>query len=192
MNGYTPAEEHHRISGHFGDLVRGVGEGGWDRPAPVAGWTARDVVRHLVSWFPPFLHGGSGIELPAGPSVDVDPVAAWRTHAAGVQAVLDDPVTAEVTFSNPHTGELPVAVAIDKFYTGDVFLHAWDLARATGQDETLDVDKCAQMLSGMQQMESVIRGSGQYGAAVEVPADADVQTRLLGFIGRDPLGAGGR
>jgi len=27
---------------------------------------------------------------------------------------------------------------------------------------------------------------GQYGPPVPVPADADAQTRLLGFIGRDP------
>jgi hypothetical protein len=32
----------------------------------------------------------------------------------------------------------------------------------------------------------LMRGSGQYGARVAVPEDADAQTRLLGFIGRDP------
>ena len=31
-----------------------------------------------------------------------------------------------------------------------------------------------------------MRGSGQFGPRVEVPADADVQTRLLAFIGRRP------
>lgn len=35
-------------------------------------------------------------------------------------------------------------------------------------------------------MDDVLRQSGQYGAKVDVPADADVQTRLLAFIGRDP------
>jgi hypothetical protein len=39
----------------------------------------------------------------------------------------------------------------------------------------------------MEQMEQVIRSSGQYGPRVEVPGDADTQTRLLGFIGRDPF-----
>jgi hypothetical protein len=32
----------------------------------------------------------------------------------------------------------------------------------------------------------MLRASGQYGPRVEVPADADVQTRLIAFIGRDP------
>jgi hypothetical protein len=31
-----------------------------------------------------------------------------------------------------------------------------------------------------------MRSSGQYGPRVRVPADADPQTRLIGFIGRDP------
>jgi hypothetical protein len=39
----------------------------------------------------------------------------------------------------------------------------------------------------MEQMEQIIRSSGQYGPRVEVPADADTRTRLLGFIGRDPF-----
>jgi hypothetical protein len=37
-------------------------------------------------------------------------------------------------------------------------------------------------------IEALLRSSGQYGPAVAVPEDADVQTRLLAFIGRDPLG----
>jgi hypothetical protein len=38
----------------------------------------------------------------------------------------------------------------------------------------------------MEPIEQVLRDSGQYGPRVPVPPDADVQTRLLGFIGRDP------
>ena len=81
---------------------------------------------------------------------------------------------------------MPVGEAISRFYTGDVFMHSWDLARATGQDDTLDADVCAQMVDGMEPIEDLIRASGQYGPRVEVPAGADPQTRLIGFIGRDP------
>jgi uncharacterized protein (TIGR03086 family) len=119
--------------------------------------------------------------------VDDDPVAAWQIHCAAVQALLDDPATADRDLANPHTGTLALDRAIDQFYTADVFMHTWDLARATGQDDRLDPGFCAQLLAGMQPMEEVIRSSGQYGARVEVPGDADPQTRLLGFIGRDPF-----
>jgi hypothetical protein len=45
---------------------------------------------------------------------------------------------------------------------------------------------CAEMLAGMEPIDELLRSSGQYGPAVPVPDDADVQTRLIGFIGRDP------
>ena len=44
------------------------------------------------------------------------------------------------------------------------------------------------MLAGMEPIEESMRSSGQYGPRVEVPADADAQTRMLAFIGRDPGG----
>jgi uncharacterized protein (TIGR03086 family) len=181
----TPAERHRVIAGTFTDRVRGTKS--WDVPSPVAEWTARDVVRHLVSWFPGFLAGGTGIALPAGPGVDDDPIGAWQAQADSVQALLDDPSTPQRNLSNPHIGDIPLDQAIDRFYTADVFMHTWDLARATGQDDRLDDAFAAGMVAGMEPIEDVLRGSGQYGPRVAVPDDADAQTRLLGFIGRDPF-----
>ncbi|MFC6016358.1 TIGR03086 family metal-binding protein [Plantactinospora solaniradicis] len=179
-----PAERHREIGRVFTERVRGTRS--WDVPAPVDGWTARDVVRHLVEWLPSFLAGGSSVRLPAVPSVDDDPTGAWQAHVDAVQALLDDPATAELTLSNRHVGQLPLDRAIDQFYTSDVFMHTWDLARATGQDDRLDPDFCALLLAGMEPMEDVIRSSGQYGPRVPVKDDADVQTKMLAFIGRDP------
>jgi uncharacterized protein (TIGR03086 family) len=105
-----------------------------------------------------------------------------------VQAVLDDPATASRVLVNPHLGELPLDHAIDAFYTADVFMHTWDLARATGQDDRLDPALCAEMLAGMKPLDELLRQSGQYGPKVAVPDDADVQDRMLGFIGRDRRG----
>ena len=47
---------------------------------------------------------------------------------------------------------------------------------------------CAVLLSGMEPMEELIRSSGEFGTRVPVPELADPQTRLIGFIGRDPGG----
>ncbi|TWG95858.1 uncharacterized protein (TIGR03086 family) [Nocardioides sp. J9] len=179
-----PAAEHRAVAGTFGDRVRGVAD--WDAPAPVDGWRARDVVRHLVEWFPAFLADGSDLRLPAVAPVDDDPVAAWEQHAAAVQAVLDDPANADRTFAHPRLPELPLPRAVAQFYTADVFMHTWDLARATGQDDTLDPARCEQLLRGMEPMDDVLRRSGQYGPRVPVPDDAPWQDRLVGFIGRDP------
>jgi uncharacterized protein (TIGR03086 family) len=180
----APADRHRVVAGDFTARVRGTHD--WDAAAPVDGWTARDVVRHLTEWFPGFLAAGAGVELARGPSVDADPVGAWQVHADAVQALLDDPETPHRVLTNRHVGELPLDLAVDRFYTSDVFMHTWDLARATGQDDQLDPEFCAELLAGMEPMEEVIRASGQYGERVPVPEDADVQARMLGFIGRDP------
>jgi len=180
------ADEHRRVAAAFTTTVDGVAPAAWHRPAPADGWVARDVVGHLVEWFPAFLDGATGITLPAGPAVDDDPVGAWRTQTDAVQALLDDPAVAGREHDLPHIGRMSLEQAIDMIYTSDVFLHRWDLARATGQDETLDPDKCAAMLEGMLPMDEMLRQSGQYGPRVDVPDDADVQTRLIAFIGRVP------
>ena len=190
MSEQTPADEWREIGGGFTARVDGASPESWDDPAPVEGWTARDVVRHLVEWFPSFLEAGAGIRLDVPTSVDEDPVAAWHELERGVRALLDDPETASKVLSDRHLGEVPLDRAVSQFFTGDVFMHTWDLARATGQDDTLDPVRCAELLAGMEPIEAVMRDSGQYGPRVEVPDDADVQTRLLGFIGRDPQWAG--
>ena len=181
-----PAAEHRSIASTFADRVRGAAPKAWDDPAPVPGWTARDVVRHLLDWFPAFLAAGADLHLPPGPSVDDDPVAAWEHHARAVQEILDDPATPGRTFAHPMLPETPLDLAISRFYTNDVFMHTWDLARATGQDERLDEDRCRALYEGMVPLDDVLRQSGQYGPKVPVPDDADAQTRLLAFIGRTP------
>src|SRR5690349_13061897 len=140
------ATEHREIAGHFTDLVRSADPGTWGDPAPVDGWTARDVVGHLVEWFPGFLAGSAGITLPTGPSVHDDPVAAWTAQTDAVQALLDDPATAATVIDNPHLGAMSLAAATAQIYTNDVFMHTWDLARATGQEVALDEERCAMML----------------------------------------------
>ncbi len=179
-----PARRHRLIADEFARRVHGTRD--WSAPAPVAGWAARDVVAHLVEWLPGFVQGGSDVTWPTVPSATEDPVGAWEAHQRAVQDILEDPAAAAADFTNRHTGSMPLAAAIDRFYTDDVFMHTWDLARATGQDESLDPELCAALLTGMQPHEELIRNSGQYGPAVPVPEGADVQTRLLGFIGRDP------
>ncbi|SEC48364.1 TIGR03086 family protein [Nocardioides exalbidus] len=181
----APAARHEQVAGEFSRLVGATTD--WSAPAPVDGWTARDVVDHLVTWLPGFLASG-GVELPAGPSAADDPVGAWQHHADGVQSLLTD--RGEDEFTHPFLGTMTLAQAIDRFYVSDVFMHSWDLATATGQVARLDEDFAAELLGGMAAMEDVLRSSGQYGPAVPVPDDAPVVARLIGFVGRDPARAG--
>ncbi len=180
------ADRYRRVAAEFTVRARGVPEGAWENPAPCEGWVARDIVRHMVEWMPPMLYDGTGIELPTGPSVDDDPVGAWLVLSDGLQAVLDEPDAADRQFSHPRAGDHPLDQAIAMFFLGDVLLHTWDLARATGQDETLLPEEVEPMFAGMEPLDEMLRQSGQFGPRVAVPDDADEQTKLIAFTGRRP------
>ncbi len=180
------AANHAEIAERFSDRVHGVQDNGWGASSPVEGWAARDVVGHLVTWLPDFLEGGSSVRLEPVPSADDDPAAAWVAHVERVQGLLDDPSTDNEIYRSDVMGEMPLAQAIDQFYTADVFMHTWDLARATGQDDSLDEQRCKEMYEGMLPMDELLRSSGQFGSRIDVPEDASYQDKLIGFIGRRP------
>ena len=69
----------------------------------------------------------------------------------------------------------------------DVLVHTWDLARATGQDTTLDpalVDACIALF--LPDMPEQGREAGIIGPAVDVGPSAPPQAQLLGALGRTP------
>jgi hypothetical protein len=70
--------------------------------------------------------------------------------------------------------------------TTDVLMHTWDLARATGLDDTLDPDEVHNAYTGMLPLDEMLRSSGHYGPKTEVPDDVPEQDKLMAFIGRHP------
>jgi uncharacterized protein (TIGR03086 family) len=181
----SPSEGFRRVAGRFSDRVDEVPAPAWDNPSPCDGWTARDVVRHLVEWIPGFLTA-AGVTITPGPSVDADPAAAWAHLAESIQALLDDPEVATREFDAGPPGRMTVEHAVAMLMVGDIVIHTWDVARATGLDESLDPAITGEMLAGMQPLDAMLRESGHYGPRVEVPDDADDQTRLIAFVGRTP------
>lgn len=180
------ADRYRAVADGFTRRAEAVPDAAWDRPAPCDGWVARDVVGHLVEWIPPFLHDGAGVELPEGPSIATDPAQAWLAMSDGIQAVLDDPNQANRNFSHPHAGDHRLDEAIAMFILSDVLIHTWDLARATSLDEALDAAEVARLFDGMQDVDELLRQSGQYGPKIDVDESADLQTRLIAFTGRRP------
>ena len=178
----TPSEQHEYDAQRFAALTESATAADWSRASPVDGWTARDVVGHLVEWLPGFVSRAGVTLTPV--SVEEDPAYAWRRRAEEVQRVLDE--QGDVLYSSPMFGEMPLGSAINQFYTNDIWMHSWDLARALTVDIDLDEERCAEALAGMEPMEQLIRDSGQFGPRVAVPDDAPAQDRFIGFIGRDP------
>ena len=67
----------------------------------------------------------------------------------------------------------------------DMVIHKWDLAKATGQDTSIESGLCEVCLQALSGVLSQGRGAN-FAAEVSVPATASVQDRLLGFSGRQP------
>jgi uncharacterized protein (TIGR03086 family) len=177
------AERYVRITNQFTERVRSVPEDAWNNPSPCEGWTARDVVGHLTDWISGFF-GPQGVAFPAVPSVQDDPVGAWESVQSAIADALADPALAAKQVETPFSTQ-SLAETVDMIVTGDVFTHTWDLSRATGQDETLDAEQLQRMIAGLAAMpEEALRADGMFGPRIEVPDDADDQTRFLAYVGR--------
>lgn len=189
------ADRYRRRADAFARKVAAVPPERWDAPSPCARWTARDVVEHIVD-----MHGVMlrplGLRLSAAPSVSEEPVAAVDSAIADVMRVLDDPELAGRECSTP-TGVMTAAEHINRVVSDDLVLHGWDLARATGQDDTMDPDDVERISSFVASLDpeflDKLRTPGAFGPDVEVfgpevkvPVNASAQERLLGAIGRDP------
>jgi uncharacterized protein (TIGR03086 family) len=167
----------------FDARVRAVPTESWENQSPCEDWKARDVVRHVVDTSGMFL-GFIDQKLPPAPSVDEDPLAAWRSARNAIQAALDDPAVAKQEYDGMF-GRSSFEQGVQKFLAPDLIVHTWDLARAVGLDENLDEEAVLEILDEWRPMDEAMRAPGGFGPKIESPPSADAQTRLLNFAGRE-------
>lgn len=180
----TPAERYRELADAFTATVNDITD--WDAPTPVKEWRARDIIAHLASWLPAVLTSGSEVEFLPMPNAESDPVETWDALNAQVQGLMESPELAQMPFENAEMGAASVGEIIDDYFTPDIFMHRWDLAKSNGLDATLDPGFVHHSFAGMSQIESMLRQSGQFGAQRQVAEDASEQDRFIAFIGRDP------
>jgi uncharacterized protein (TIGR03086 family) len=129
----------------------------------------------------------AGREPSPAPGVDEDPVAAFRSARSDIADVLADPVVSGREFEAPYVGRTTVGESVDQVVSADLPLHAWDLARATGQEYAIAAEEIELASRAVRALpEEVLRAPHVFGPEVPVPADASAEDRLLGFLGRDP------
>ncbi len=68
--------------------------------------------------------------------------------------------------------------------TADLAIHGWDLARATGQDDTLDSGVVTLMLPWAEANADLLAASGMFGSRIDTGPGAPDDVRLLGLLGR--------
>lgn len=174
-------ERYTSLADQFGARVEATPDDAWSNPAPCEGWTAADVVDHVVGTQVNVVRSLTG----DAPEVDVaaDPKGAWRQAYQAMRSALEQPGALDGMAPGPF-GEMPVGQIVGRFLSTDVLVHTWDLARAVGGDEALDAGAVAQAHKGLEPMDAMIRRPGVFGDKVEPAADADEQERFLNFLGR--------
>jgi uncharacterized protein (TIGR03086 family) len=182
------AERFERASRHFGALVHQVGDDQWGAPTPCSDWDVRALVNHLVyeaRWAPPLLAGSTIEEIGDrfdGDLLGDDPKATYDEARAGVAAAIEAPGALQRTVHLSY-GDTPASDYVTQL-AGDFVVHAWDLARGIGADDTLDPDLVDWVYAEAQPQAEMLAASGMFGPPVDVPDDADPQTKMLAFFGR--------
>lgn len=170
------------IGDGFTQRVGAVRSSLWEAPSPCTDWTARGIVEHVINTHARVLASLDGSD-PALVSGEDDLIAAWPRATIAVRDALQDPALAGTTVGGMF-GEQPFETLVGRLLCADTLIHTWDLARATGQDESLDPNAVAKAIEFLSPLDDAIRRPGGFGPKIDPPPDADVQTRLLSFAGR--------
>lgn len=157
--------------------------------SPCAGWTARDVLNHMIGGADLFGASARGEERPLPDWSDMpdwvgdDPPASYHRSASELIAAFSAKGVLDGTVPMPW-GETPATFAVN-LIMADHVTHAWDLTRATGltidiQDRAVDTALDTSHAS----ISPEFRAAGLYGPEQTAPADAPPLDRLAAFTGR--------
>lgn len=178
------AERHRFLGAEFTRRVEAVAADQWGNSTPCEGWDVRAVVEHVLG---SYVHMPAQVDISLGlrKSVADDPVGAWVEARDALREVIEDPARATLEYDG-YFGRTSLERTVDKFLGLDLLIHAWDIARATGQDETLPPGEVSEAYVDLLPNTDMLRTPGVCGPVVPVPSDASDQDKLLGFLGRTP------
>jgi uncharacterized protein (TIGR03086 family) len=171
-------------------IVAGVSPDQYGLPTPCTEWDVRTLLNHMLGALTVWR------DLPAGKP---DLAALGQEHVGDDPANAYDALTAATldawraggVVENPVQfagSELPGAFAA-RMLAGDVLIHGWDLARATGQPAPRNDELAADLLDWQEEAARRFPPESReraFGPEVTAPEGADTMTRLLCVAGRRP------
>lgn len=168
------------------DLIANLSSDDRERSTPCDQWTVHDLLAHMCSGGH-MVAGGLQGEAPPADAADHladGPAAGWVGTVAHMRAAAT-PEALAATHQMPF-GEVPGEMAMSVI-VADQATHAWDLARATGQDLAMDDELAGWALDVWRQVVPAEGRTGDgFAPAVEVPESAPAIDRLVGYTGRRP------
>jgi uncharacterized protein (TIGR03086 family) len=164
----------------FANVLANVNPDQLDLPSPCTEWNAKGIIEHVIG-------GNQRVQQLAGrqPAALADNFeAAHAVAAQGAQAVFAAPDGLTRSFQLPF-GPMPGAGFVG-LRMSDVFTHAWDLAKATGQSADLDPELAREALEAARKfMRASLRGPGRpFGEERACPSGRPAADELAAFLGR--------
>ncbi len=172
---------HRRAQDIFQATLAKVGDDQWHLPTPCDGWDVADLVDHVIggnTW----VQGVAGRQPIAVPEDDKVTALAMSADAAHDVFAAEDGLSR--MFELPF-GTMP-GVAFIGLRANDLFTHAWDLAKATGQSTDLDHELAAEGLKAvrMRIQPQMRTAGGPFGPEQPCPEGASPADQLAAFLGR--------
>jgi uncharacterized protein (TIGR03086 family) len=172
-------------------IVRNVGRDELAKPTPCSEWTVADLINHIVGatqYFGDLAESGDSPDDEEWPVyTDGDYATLFTEQARRLLDGFSTPTAMERVMqlpTAPSPGSLVIQVA-----TGEIFVHGWDLARATGQQLPADpgVAECL-WASSWPALSDQVRNEHPsiFAPALPIAAGRPTLDQLLGFLGRDP------
>ncbi len=159
-------------------------------PTPCSDWQVHDLIDHILNstdFFVDLAERGASPDDRPWPTYTDDFVPAFDELVRRLVAGFSEPGAMARIMQLP-TGPAPGSQCI-QVAVGEIFVHGWDLATATGQEMPPDHGVVEAVLaSDWPSMCADVRNAHPwiFAPEVPVPADASAMDRLVGFLGRDP------
>jgi uncharacterized protein (TIGR03086 family) len=186
--GVTPGVLCARAMAATRPFVSGIEAGQLEDPTPCTEWNLRQLLNHMVygiAWIEDIFDGKT-VEAVGGKFdgdlLGDDPLAAYDAAVRSATVALGRPGVMEFT-CHLRRGDATGAQYATSMFT-DIFIHGWDIAIVTGQDPTLEEELVAACYAIVEPNSERYANSPAFGAPIAVPADAGIQTKLLGMLGR--------
>ena len=191
----NPADLLGKATNHVKEVVAGIQQSQLSDSTPCSEWDVHGLINHLIGGLefaagsmagnPPNIQLAAAVSSHIGEHDASNLSQAYRDEVDRVLELASQPGTLEKVASTPF-GDMPMS----QFLVGtwlDQFIHCWDLAKATGQDTTLEqelVDFAFPMLkSGFADMG---RGAGFIAPEIALPDGVSRQDQMMAYMGRQP------
>ncbi len=180
---------HSRAAVEAQRVVDNVQKEDLSQPTPCSEWDVRTILQHVIDINQAVARqGASPAEpTPVPPHHDANIAADFAAATRAAAVAFSAPGAMEQTFAMPR-GETK-GEALAQRLAMDLMIHAWDVAKATGQStDMLDPELCQITLElGRTMMTDAHRTpESVFGPEVSVPADAPICDRMAAFFGRQP------